>query len=164
MSETFRPLRRGRQALSREQCDIILNTTTCGVLSLTGDGGWPYGVPLNHCWDGHSLFFHCAREGHKLDALRAEPRASYTVIEQDRIVEERYTTAYRSVIVFGRLRLITDDDEKRDILVQMTETLCPSRTDVQNICEIEPSLSRVVVIELVAEHITGKQGRELMVK
>lgn len=100
MDETtrFRPLRRRKQALSAQLCEEILRRGTSGVLALAGDGGYPYAVPMSYAFDGGKLYFHCAREGHKLDAIRREPKASFCVIDRDTVVPEEYTTYFRSVI------------------------------------------------------------------
>ena len=66
----FRPMRRSRQALGIDACKEVLSRGTSGVLALLGDGGWPYAVPMSYAFDGEKLYFHCAREGHKLDAIR----------------------------------------------------------------------------------------------
>ena len=84
------------------------------MLALLGDGGWPYAVPMSYAFDGEKLYFHCAREGHKLDAIRREARASFCVVDRDEVVPEEYTTYFRSVIAFGRVRVIEDEMQKRD--------------------------------------------------
>ena len=93
-----RPMRRIRQQLEQAACEEILAKNTSGVLALAGDEGWPYAVPLSYAWAEGKLIFHGATSGHKLDAMRREPRASFCVIDADEIVPERYTTHYRSVI------------------------------------------------------------------
>ena len=85
----FREMRRKRQALPLERCEEVLRRGTSGVLALSGDGGYPYAVPISYCYDGSRLYFHCAKEGHKLDAIRREPRASFCVIDQDQVVRAR---------------------------------------------------------------------------
>ena len=77
----FRDLRRKRQALSPQACADVLARGTSGVLAVAGDGGYPYAVPLSFLYDGGKLYFHCARAGHKLDAIRRDPRASFCVID-----------------------------------------------------------------------------------
>lgn len=79
----FRLMRRGRQALPPKECREILSRGTCGVLSVLGDGGYPYGVPLSYVYDGESIYFHCAKEGHKLDAIRQNDKVSFCVVGQD---------------------------------------------------------------------------------
>ena len=110
----FREMRRKRQMLSEDDCKIILREGTSGVLALSGDDGYPYAVPLSYVYDGEKIFFHCAKSGHKLDAIRRNPKASFCVIGQDKVVPEEYTTDYRSVIAFGTVRILEDDREKYD--------------------------------------------------
>ena len=115
----FRDMRRGRQALSPEACREILYRGTSGVLALSGDGGYPYAVPISYVFDGAKLYFHCAKSGHKLDAVRRNPKASFCVVDQDLIVPERYTTYYRSVLAFGVMRILGDDGEKRALVEKL---------------------------------------------
>ena len=109
----FRDLRRSRQALSPEECGEILCHGTSGVLALAGDDGYPYAVPLSYVYAGGKLYFHCAKAGHKLDAIARNPKGSFCIIHQDQVVPETYTTHYRSVIAFGALRVLEDEGEKR---------------------------------------------------
>ena len=69
----FRPMRRFKQALSPEECQAVLERGTSGVLALSGDGGWPYAVPLSYVYADGKLYFHSAKSGHKVDAIRSCP-------------------------------------------------------------------------------------------
>lgn len=109
----FRPMRRHRQQLSQGDCAAILSRGTSGVLAVAGDGGYPYAVPLSYVYQEGTLFFHCAKAGHKLDALRRCSKASFCVIDQDQVVPPEYTTYFRSVIAFGRTRILEDEAEKQ---------------------------------------------------
>ena len=109
----FRKMRRERQELAREACEEILSRNTAGVL---GDGGYPYAVPLSYIYQDSALYFHCAKEGHKLEALQNCPKASFCVVDQDEIVPEKYTTYFRSVIAFGQASLLEDAGEVRSAL------------------------------------------------
>ena len=104
----FRPMRRFKQALSPEECRAVLERGTSGVLALSGDGGWPYAVPLSYVYADGKIYFHSAKSGHKVDAIRSCPRASFCVIDQDHIVPEEYTTYFRSVIAFGTVRILEE--------------------------------------------------------
>ena len=84
----FRELRRKKQALSQEECTAVLNCVTSGVLALAGDNDYPYAVPISYVYDGEKLYFHCAKSGHKLDAICRNPKASFCVIDKDEIVPE----------------------------------------------------------------------------
>ena len=84
----FRAMRRKRQQLSREEAEAILERGTSGVLAVAGDNGYPYAVPLSYVYQDGKLWFHCAKSGHKLDAVRREEKASFCVIDQDLVVPE----------------------------------------------------------------------------
>ena len=106
-------MRRKKQALSKEECAAVLNRGTSGVLALAGDNDYPYAVPISYVYDEGKIYFHCAKSGHKLDAVNRKAKVSFCVIDQDQIVPEEYTSYFRSVIVFGTMRILTDDSEKR---------------------------------------------------
>ena len=109
----FRPMRRSRQELSREECEAILKEGTSGVLALLGDGDYPYAVPLSYVYEDGKIYFHCAKTGHKLDAIRRQEKASFCVIGQDQILPEKFTTCFSSVIVFGKVRILEEEGEIR---------------------------------------------------
>ena len=123
----FRPMRRNKQALSPAQCEAVLARGSSGVLAVSGDDGYPYAVPLSYVYAGGRLYFHCAAAGHKLDAVRRCPKASFCVIDQDRVVPEEYTTYFRSVIVFGQVRELTDAAEKRAAVLQLSASMCQTQ-------------------------------------
>ena len=105
----FREMRRKKQALSMEDAEDILYRGTSGVLAVSGDDDYPYAVPLSYVYDGKKLYFHSARNGHKLDAISRNARVSFCVIDQDQIIPEEYTTYFRSVIVFGTIHIMEDE-------------------------------------------------------
>lgn len=84
----FREMRRKKQLLPEEEAIAILKEGTFGVLALSGDDGYPYAVPISYVYEGGKLWFHCAKSGHKLDAIRREPKASFCVTAQDKVVPE----------------------------------------------------------------------------
>ena len=157
----MREMRRFKQALTREQCDEILNRGTSGVLAVAGEGGWPYAVPLSYVWTAGRLFFHFAPAGHKLDAIRREERVSFCVTGRDQVVPEEYTTYYRSVIVFGRARVVDSPEGKRHAIEALCGKYCPGFPEAMA-AEIDGSGERFLMVELVPERVTGKQARELM--
>ena len=109
----FRKMRRKKQKLSIEECEKLLHDGTSGVLSLCGNDGYPYGVPLSYVYDDSRLIFHCATEGRKLDIIRENPRASFCVIGKDQIVSDEYTTYFQSVMVSGSVKIIENAQEKQ---------------------------------------------------
>jgi len=108
----LRKMRRQAQDLSPADCAEILEKGSSGVLAVSDGGGYPYAVPLSYVYADGRIIFHSAPEGHKIDALKNCPKASFCVIGTDEVIPEKYTTKYKSVIVFGTARIIADKDEK----------------------------------------------------
>ena len=154
-------MRRHRQQLSREECERILGRCTSGVLALTGDGGYPYAVPLSYVYADGAIIFHSAVEGHKVDAIRRDSRCSFCVIEQDEIKPAEFTTYFRSVIAFGRIQILEDDNEKVQALRLLGSRYSPGdEHGLQH--EIDKSLDPVLLLRLDVEHMSGKQAIELV--
>ena len=158
----FREMRRKKQQLTQEETMVILREGTSGVLSLTGDEGYPYGVPLSYVYDGDKLYFHCAKEGHKIDAIRKNPKASFCVIAQDEIVPERYTTCYRSVIAFGSVRILENEGEKRRAIEELALKYAPEDSEENRQNYIEKDWEPLCMLEMTVEHLSGKEAIELV--
>ena len=165
----FRPMRRKRQELPKEECEKILNNATAGVLSVLGDGGYPYGVPISYVYAEGKLYFHSAVEGHKLDAIVKEDKCSFTIIDQDEIHPDEYTTYFRSVITFGRIRRLESMEEILHGLQLLGGKYNPGdHAGLQH--EIDKSVAmpggiphtRVTVLCMEIDHISGKEAIELV--
>ena len=118
-------MRRVKQLLSNDEAIEILNKCSSGVLGVHGDDGYPYTVPLSYAYKDDKLFFHCAIEGHKIDSIKRNDKVTFSVIERDNVIQESFETHYRSVIIFGRARILTDDFEKRNALKLLVEKYSP---------------------------------------
>jgi len=158
----FRDMRRSRQLLTNEECLTVLDRCTSGVLAVHGDNGYPYAVPLSYALLNGRICFHCAAEGHKIDAIRYDAKVSFCVIDRDDVISEKYTTAYRSVIAFGRAVIIEDPAEKRAALMALAEKYSGDQPQSRHDAEIADSFARVCVVAIEIDHLTGKQGLELM--
>ena len=158
----FREMRRKMQALTAEETAEILKRNTSGVLSLNGDDGYPYGVPLSYVYLDSKLYFHCAGAGHKLDSILKDDKVSFCVIDQDQVVGEEYTTYFKSVIAFGRARVL-EGAEKLRPLVELCEKYYPGHLE-QTRQKAEHALKNVSIVEVTIEHMTGKTAMELVKK
>ena len=159
----FREMRRRRQQLSTEEAVAILQKSTAGTLALLGDNDYPYAVPLSYVYQDGRIYFHSALAGHKVDAARKNEKASFCVIEQDDVQPKKYTTFYRSVIAFGRVHVVDDAAEKMRMARMLGNRYNPN-DDVALSRELESGLSRMLMIRLDIEHLTGKQAIELLSK
>ncbi len=157
----FRDMRRKKQALSRADCEAVLARGTSGVLALSGDEGYPYAVPLSYAYQDGRLLFHCARAGHKLDAIARCDKACFCVIDQDQVVPAEYTTYFRSVIAFGRIRVIEDDGEKRAAVEKLAVKYHPADTRENRDRYIDSEWAPLCMLEMTVEHLSGKQAKEL---
>ena len=157
----FREMRRKKQLLSEAETIKILKHSTSGVLGVTGDDGYPYTVPLSHVYQDGKLFFHCAQEGHKIEAITRNDKVSYCVIDQDQVIPENFTTHFRSAIVFGRARILTGEGERRRALESLVARFSPGYL-VEGQQEIERDLHRTCIIEVTIEYLTGKAAKEII--
>ena len=154
----FRDMRRFKQQLSEEEIDSILNKHTSGVLAVIGDEGYPYTIPISYTFDNQQLLFHSANEGHKIDAIRNNDKVSFCVIDQDDVIQETFTTHYRSVIVFGRASIITESHQRQNALESLVRKYSPDFVD-KGQQEILQGWDHVTIIILEIEHKTGKTSR-----
>ena len=156
----FRDIVRKKQALSREECISLLKEQPRGVLSVLGDEGYPYGLPIDHwyCEEDGKLFFHSGAAGHKIDAICACDKASYCVYDSGFRREGEWALNIKSVIVFGRIRFIQDHQEALEICRKLSYKYTSDTEYIES--EILRSGARVLVFALEPEHITGKLVNE----
>ena len=154
-------MRRKRQQLSEEESIRILQESTAGTLALLGDDGYPYAVPISYVYTDGRLYFHSALSGHKVDAIRKCDKASFCVIARDEVHPEIYTTFYRSVIAFGRVHIVEDEQERLASARMLGNRYNPNQEEALQ-RELEKGLSRMLVIRFDVEHLTGKEAIELI--
>ena len=155
-------MRRKAQQLPADICEEILRRNTAGVLSLSGDDGYPYGVPLSFCYDNGKLIFHCAKTGHKIDAVRRCSKASFCVIDKDEIIAEEYTTYFRSIIAFGKIRIVEDSPEKRALIDTLAKKYNPIDSEEHRKEMVDREYAPVCILEMTIEHLSGKEAIELV--
>ena len=157
----FREMRRKKQLLSKEETIEILQSCTSGVLGVTGDDDYPYTVPVSYVFKDGKLFFHCAKEGHKIDSIKRNDKVTFCVIEKDEVIQKTFTTHFKSVSIFGRARILTDDYERRHALESLIERYSPNYIEEGQL-EIESAWNIVCLIEVKIEHMTGKAAMEIV--
>ncbi|SHI62772.1 pyridoxamine 5'-phosphate oxidase family protein [Thermoclostridium caenicola] len=156
----FREMRRGRQLMSPEETIAVLERGSNGVLACLGDEDYPYAVPINYVYHNGKIYFHSAMSGHKMDAMMKHPKVSFAVIYQDTIVSEKYTSYFRSAIVFGKAR-IAEGDERLEAFRALVEKYSGDQPEENKRREIE-GCTRAHIVAIDIEHMTGKQAKELV--
>lgn len=156
----FRNVARYKQQLSREECISILNDEVRGVLSVIGDGGYPYGLPINHyyCPEDGKLYFHSGKTGHKIDAIRRCGKASFCVFDQGFRKDGEWALNIRSVIVFGRIEIVEDREKVYEIARRLSHKFTSDENYIEK--EILHSGPATLMFALVPEHMTGKLVNE----
>ena len=162
-SSMFREMRRSKQLLSREAAEKILREGDFGVLALSGDDGYNYAVPISYAYADGKIFFHSAKVGHKLDAIRNNEKVSFCVVDRHETVAEEFTTYFSSAIAFGRIKIIEDDSDPDKLrgLELLADKYSSTASPARRAKELA-RLSALVVPVMTIEHLTGKAARELV--
>ncbi len=154
----FRPMRRAKQEMTKEQCDAVLCQAPRGVLSLHGEDGYPYGFPMNHIYLDGKLYFHSAKEGHKVDALSANSKASFCVMDDGYREEGHWELNIQSVIVFGTLELVEHQEEAVAVVRKLALKHYPDEASFTPM--LQRCLGRFHIYRLTIHHMTGKLVNE----
>lgn len=154
----FREMRRKNYSLNEDDCIKILEKASSGVLAVLGDDNYPYAVPINFAYKNNRIYFHCATEGHKLDGIKKNNKVSFCVVDSEEVISDKFTTDYRSVILFGKARIIEDNEEKAKTILYLCEKYSPNQKDSWQET-INNSINRFSMVEIAIDHISGKQSK-----
>ena len=153
----FRNMRRFKQQLTDAECEEILRHEPRGVLAVLGDDGYPYAVPLDFVYEDGKIYFHCAGEGHKIDAIKRCDKASFCVTDAGERPEGQWWRIFRSVIAFGRVRILEDREE----VLSRVRSLGLKFAGPEYVeKELQRDGKRVQCLEFTIEHMTGKRVNE----
>lgn len=154
----FRKMRRFKQEISEQECIDTLKEQPRGVLAVYGEDGYPYAFPMDYIYMNEKLYFHCAKEGHKLDAIAADNRVSFCVMDDGFRKDGDWALNIRSIVIFGRVKRIDDADETLKVVRQLGLKYYPTAESVEE--EIRKAIARVQILELSIDHMTGKLVNE----
>lgn len=156
----FRQMRRFKQQISDDECRNILKAEPRGVLALMGDDGYPYAIPLSHWYseEDNKLYFHCAKEGKKLDSISKCDKVSFCVMDEGFRNEGEWALNIQSVVVFGKMRIVEDEEKKKEICINLTRKFTDDRDFLEH--ELTNAFPRVCCLEIDIEHMTGKLVKE----
>ena len=156
----FREMRRFKQKLNDNDCIYVLQTQPRGVLSMIGDNGYPYGIPMDHWYSEteNTIYFHCAKAGHKIDAISACDKVSYCVMDEGYREDGEWALNIKSVVVFGRINVVEDETKKLEICTNLVKKFTDDEEYLEK--ELTRSFSRVNCLALTIEYMTGKLVNE----
>lgn len=152
----FREMRRKKQLIPENEVLEILAKGTTAVLGVIGDEGYPYTVPINYTYNDGKVYFHCAKTGHKLDAIKACDKVSLCVVAKDEVFSEELNTHFQSIIMFGKARILETDEE----IVRAAQIFGLKYNSDKSIIdnEIKKDWDNLCVVEITVEHMTGKES------
>ena len=155
----FKEMRRNKQQLSQQECFDILSGCTSGVLAVSGDENYPYAVPLSYVFSNGKIYFHCAKQGYKLDCIRKNSKVSFCVIAQDNVIQSEFRTDYKSVIIFGQAKILQDEKEIFNAIKILAKKYSPDIPESKHLAEIERFKNAFCIVEISADRITGKKAK-----
>lgn len=150
----FRKMRRLDMKMSDEETKRLLKRGREGVLSTISDNGYPYGVVVNYVYYNEKIYFHCAKNGHKLDNIRKNNKVSFTVYDNVEIVGEKLNTLYQSLIIFGKAKVLDGNHEILTALVNKYAELPEKIVEKMILKEVDMT----AIVEIEIDHITGKKS------
>lgn len=156
----FREMRRIKQLMSKEDTTGVLERGTNGVMACLGDEDYPYAVPVSYVYYKDKIYMHSAKEGHKVDAIKKNPKVSFAVIDEDRIVSQEYTTYFRSAIAFGKARIV-EGQEWYDAFKALVEKYSGDLPEDDKHNKIK-DCTRSLIIAIDIDHLTGKEAIEFV--
>lgn len=156
----FRDMRRRKQGLSEDEITRILTEQKRGVLSVHGEDGYPYGLPMNFLYDPAEgrIYVHSAKSGHKIDAIAADNRVCFTTWDDGALDEDGWSYHVKSVVAFGRAELVQDERTTYEKARALGEKYFPTEEYVED--EMRKAASRVQMISITIDHVTGKSVHE----
>ena len=154
-----RKMRRFKQELPETEVLRILKEGKVGVWAVAGDEDYPYAVPVNYVYHDGFIYIHSAAQGHKIDAIRRNPKCSLCIVDKYEVVPAEFTSYFRSVIAFGRAEFVDSEQEKIEALRLLCEKYSPG---IEPTDEINKFLKVVAIIKIIVEKATGKQAIELV--
>lgn len=156
----FRELARKKQQLPQEECIALLQKERRGVLSVLGDDGYPYGMPMNHYYNEQDgcIYFHCGRNGHRMDALRRCEKVSFCVYNGGERAPDEWALCVKSVIVFGRVEIVEEPTAIREITMALSLKFTQDEEYIRQ--EIEQYAKETLLLRLLPENMCGKTVKE----
>ena len=156
----FKQIRKKINEIDRNAAEALLQSNRRGILAMNGDNGYPYAIPINYFYEPESekIYFHGAKAGHKVDALKKDDKVCFTVYGNEKHEEGDWAPYLQSVVIFGRCHLIEDSGITEAKVRELAEKYYPTKEEID--AEIAADIKAVQLYEITIEHMSGKQIHE----
>ena len=154
-------LRRADKLMSRERTLEILAGGFCGRLATIGADGYPYCVPLLYVWmDGEIYLHNTSARGHLRANVDSDARACFEMDEPSEVFpygrfECDTSVAFRSVIAFGKIRVVEDVETKQRFFEMLMAKYAKRGADRPT--SFFPRIDQVTLYAVGVERMTGKE-------
>ncbi|MFZ5353744.1 MAG: pyridoxamine 5'-phosphate oxidase family protein [Bacillota bacterium] len=155
----FREMRRKDRQADEATIDKLITNGEYGIISTTGENGYAYGVPVNFVYSDGSIYFHCAKDGQKLDNINYNNKVCFTIVGATKVLPDKFSTVYDSVIVFAKAYIVDDENEANEALKKLIEKYSPDFLN-EGLEYIARSARHTAVVKLEIVRVTGKSREE----
>lgn len=150
----FKEMKKKNRETSRDVIDHVLEKCDYGVLATVGEDGYPYSLPLSYVYVNGAIYFHSGKKGHKLDNIIYNSKVSFNVVTDTDVIEDKFTTSFNSVVIFGEAELAFDD-EKDMALLEIIKKYSKEYIE-EGKAYIERAKDACSVVKINITHVTGK--------
>ncbi len=150
-----------RELTSDDSITEILKSGKFAVISMCRNNE-PYIVSLSYGYDANmeTLYFHCAKEGLKLDFISANPNVCATIIDDGGYLPDQCAHQYKSVVIRGKMKMLeTIDEKKHGMIVMLNHLENDSALIKEKLLKSENYYSNMEVLRLDIMDINAKAGR-----
>lgn len=155
----FEEIRRKDRILNQDDSYKLLLEGEYGFLALGDDkDACGYGVPISYVLVDNEIFFHCAKDGKKIDIIKDGKNATFCVVGKTKVIPENFTTKYESAMAFGWLSVCDNQEKIRWALDCLVKKYCPNFIEKSKMY-IDSSIKRTAICSLKIKGISGKSKR-----
>ncbi|MDL2266386.1 pyridoxamine 5'-phosphate oxidase family protein [Desulfovibrio sp. OttesenSCG-928-G15] len=149
-------MRRKDCALAPQVINEVLDTSEYGILALNDPSGWPYAVPLSFVHMDGAIYVHCATSGRKNTLITQCDKVCFTTVcDTKPVYLTDFSTYYKSIMVFGKVREVTQEQEKNRALHALAKKYLPDHMDKAD-DGIAKYATRTKVYKISMDVVSGK--------
>ena len=156
MKYSNKNVKRQDRLLDEKSAKKILANGEYGVLSMLTNENKAYGIPINYVWNTkHSIYLHCALDGRKIESIDLHNKVSFCIIGKTKIISNKFTTAYESIILDCIAYRNLQNEEKINALELLIDKYSPENK-AQGEKYIKKLINRTEIIRLDIIEYSGK--------
>ena len=152
----MREMTHAKRKLSYETTIELLKKGEHGILALNGDDGYPYAVPITYSYFDECIYFQSANHGYKIDILKNNPKACFSVILNVEVLPSKFSAKFESIIVTGDISFVEDKQEKDKVLIDLIDRYSSEYKEMGMKFVHGPFGEKTAVFKMTIKEISGK--------